>query len=54
MNVTIELYKKDEMFCAYISDNCGGSGYKIIASTYEERAERIKDYFLDNKEWIED
>lgn len=53
MNVTIELYKEGEKFCAYIGDDCGGSGYKIIASTYEERAEQIKDYFLDNKEWIE-
>ena len=47
MELYIELYNENNLFCAYIGDNCGGSGYSIKADTKEERAEQIKDYILD-------
>lgn len=47
MDITIELYTENGSFCAYIGDDCGGSGYEIVASSKEERAEKIKNYILE-------
>lgn len=47
MILTIELYKDDYGYNAYISDNCGGSGIEADGSTPEELSENIKGYVYD-------
>lgn len=46
MEHQIELYRENGLYCAYITTD-GSSGYDIQATTPEERAEAIKEYFLD-------
>ncbi len=46
MNYNVELYQENGMYCAYIAGD-NDSGYKIVAETVEERAEEIKNFFLD-------
>lgn len=49
MEHQIELYQENGLYCAYISTD-GSSGYEIAEKTVEERAEAIKNYFLDFKD----
>jgi len=47
MNWTIEFYKENGLFCAYISDNKGGSGIEIKIPTQKELADEISLYVQD-------
>ena len=50
MELSVEIYKEQEKYCAYIGEECG-SGYEIIADTEEECARKIGEYFADNGRW---
>lgn len=49
VTLSIELYKRDGMYCAYIGDDMGGSGIEATGETKDEACENlagyIKDYF---------
>jgi hypothetical protein len=51
--LSVELYKEDGMFCAYIGDD-GGSGYKIRECSESECARRIAQYFEEYGYWTEE
>lgn len=44
MKITIEL---DNAFSGWMSDDCGGSGIELNASSAEEMAEQVKSYVMD-------
>lgn len=46
-NLNVELYTENGMMCAYIGDDIGGSGIKVVGKTAEEVAENMKDYIID-------
>ena len=52
--LSLELYRKDELFGVYISDNEGGSGITVEEPSPEEAAKEaakyIADYFVNNDE----
>jgi hypothetical protein len=52
--LNVELYIDKDLFCAYISDNMGGSGIEVSGSTPQELADNlspyIADYFYENDE----
>lgn len=50
---SVELYKEDGMFYAYIGED-GGSGYEICADSESECAAKIAQYFEDYGYWTED
>lgn len=50
---TIELYKQDGKYCAYIGEECG-SGYEISEDTKSECARKIAEHIEDNGEWEEE
>ena len=41
MVLNIELYKKGDLHCAYIADNCGGSGIVVSELDYESFAKEV-------------
>lgn len=53
MEYTIELYKKDGKFCAYIGQDCG-SGYEIRECSESECARRIASYIESYGVWNEE
>lgn len=53
MQYTIELYKADGMFCAYIGQDCG-SGYEIRECTESECARRVAAFLENNGYWTEE
>lgn len=54
VKLSIDLYNDGSAFCAYLSDNCGGSGIKVEGATPEACANNlalyIADYFYGNEE----
>lgn len=53
MEFTIELYKENGKYCAYIgSDN--GSGYVIRECNESECARRVASFIESNGEWPEE
>lgn len=56
--LSLELYRKDELFGVYISDNEGGSGITVEEHSSEEAAKEtakhIADYFQKNNDDDED
>ena len=52
--LSIELYKEGEQYCAYLSDNMGGSGISAEGSTPQECVEllapHIEEYFYPREE----
>lgn len=47
--ITIEFYESAGKYCAWIANSDGScSGYKIVGSTKEDRAEKIKEYILNS------
>ena len=44
--LNVELYTENGMMCAYIGDDMGGSGIKVVGETAEEVAENMKDYII--------
>lgn len=46
-NLNIELYTENGMFCAYIGDDNGGSGIKVVGDTAEELANNMKEYIVE-------
>ena len=53
MTYTIELYKENGYFCAYIGSD-DGSGYKIRECNESECARRIANYIEDYGYWEEE
>lgn len=53
MELTIELYKQNGKFCAYIGTDCG-SGYVIAEPTESECARRVASYIESNGIWDEE
>lgn len=53
MTYSIELYKENGHFCAYIGE-VNGSGYKIRESSKSECARKIALYIEDWGNWEED
>lgn len=47
ITLTIELYKDRDTFCAYLSDNIGGSGITCRGSNPQEAAEELAPYIAD-------
>ena len=47
MNLNIEIYKEKDFYCAWITDDCGGSGIEVKAKTYKEFASKIGPYIAD-------
>ena len=47
MNLNIELYKENGVFCAWISDDCGGSGIKVEGGSPEEVADKMQSYVVE-------
>lgn len=47
INLNIELYKEGKKKCAYIGDDCGGSGIKVTGKTSLELAQNIVSYIED-------
>ena len=47
MVLNIELYKKGDLHCAYIADNCGGSGIEVSELDYESFAKEVGAYIAD-------
>ena len=45
MNLSVELYKEDNLFCVYIGEDCS-SGYSIKCQTPSECGERVKQYVI--------
>lgn len=45
--LTVELYTENGMKCAYIGDDIGGSGIKVVGETAEELADTMKPYIVD-------
>lgn len=43
-NFSIEFYRENGKYCAYIGDDCS-SGYKIIANSREALIDHVADYF---------
>lgn len=54
VRLSIDLYKDGSTCCAYLSDNCGGSGITVEGATPEACANNlalyIADYFYGNEE----
>lgn len=46
-NINVELYIENGCYCAYIGDNAGGSGIKVVGDTAEELADNMKSYIMD-------
>ena len=53
MAYTIELYKENGFFCAYI-DSDNSSGYRICECNESECARRIANYIEDYGDWEEE
>ena len=47
MRLDIEIYKTENGYGAWISDNCGGSGIEAEGSTPEELGENVSSYIAD-------
>ena len=47
MNITIEIYNEGSTHCAYISDDCGGSGIEVQADNYDDFAKEVGLYVAD-------
>lgn len=47
VRLTIELYKDRDTFCAYLSDDIGGSGIICRGSNPQEVAEELAPYIAD-------
>ena len=60
MVLNIELYKEGDLHCAYISENCCGSGIEVSELDYERFAKEVGSYIAaysfseDNDEEFED
>ena len=46
-NLNVELYREDEKYCAYLSDNNGGSGIEVNGNTPEECCNELSKYIED-------
>lgn len=47
MVLNIEIYREGDLHCAYIADNCGGSGIEVAERDYERFAEEVGNYIAD-------
>lgn len=47
MRINIEIYKEGDLHCAYIGDDCGGSGIEVAERDYERFAEEVGAYIAD-------
>lgn len=47
MRLDIEIYRDGDLHCAYIADNCGGSGIEVVERDYERFAEEVGAYIAD-------
>lgn len=47
MRLDIEIYKEDGLHCAFIGDDCGGSGIEVKADNYDDFAKEIGLYIAD-------
>ena len=45
--ITLELYKSDNGFGIWLSDDCGGSGIEVTGNTPEDAANKIKPYIVE-------
>lgn len=45
--ITLELYRNDNGFGIWLSDDCGGSGIEVTGNTPEDAANKIKPYIAD-------
>lgn len=50
-NLEIDLYLEDGVYCAYIGAP-ENSGYKCVGKTPEECAENVKQYLIDEFNWL--
>lgn len=52
VNLSVEIYRDDDGFAAYLADDIGGSGIEVKGSTPKEVSENlvayIEDYFYEN------
>jgi len=47
VNLSVELYRNGEDFCAWLSDNVGGSGIEAVGETPEKLADKLSPYIAD-------
>lgn len=47
VNLSVELYRNGENFCAWLSDNMGGSGIEAVGETPEKLADNLSPYIAD-------
>ena len=47
VNLSVELYRDGENFCAWLGDDMGGSGIKAVGETPEKLADNLSPYIAD-------
>ena len=47
VNLSVELYRNGENFCAWLSDDMGGSGIEAVGETPEKLADNLSPYIAD-------
>ena len=47
VNLSVELYRDGENFCAWLADDMGGSGIEAVGETPEKLADNLSPYIAD-------
>lgn len=47
VNLSVELYRNGENFCAWLADDMGGSGIEAVGETPEKLADNLSPYIAD-------